>query len=72
MDNFYTRHKLAMGISKFTDNDVKVTGTVWANFLDMADRENILKAMAYLKDKPGHEWVLVQAYEEMKSTPYKK
>ena len=72
MDNFYTRHKLARDISKFTDNDVKVTGTVRANFLDTANRENVLKAMAYLKDKPRHEWVLVRAYEEVKPTPHKK
>ena len=61
-----------MAISKFSDNDVKVTGTVRANFLDTANRENVLKAMAYLKDKPRHEWVLVRAYEEVKSTPHKK
>ena len=61
-----------MGISKFSDNDIKVTGTVRANFLDTANRENVLKAMAYLKDKPRHEWVLVRAYEDVKSPQRKK
>ena len=61
-----------MGISKFTDNDVNVTGTVRANFWNMANRENVFKTMAYLKDKQIYEWVLVRAYEEVKSTPHKK
>ena len=61
-----------MGISKFSDNDINVTGTVGENFVDMANRENVLKAMAYLKEKPRHEWVLVQAYDEVKYTRRKK
>ena len=52
MDNFYTRHKLAMTISKFSDNYIKVIGTVHGNFIDGATRENVMKAVADLKDKP--------------------
>ena len=72
MDNFYTRHKLARSISKSTDNKVKVIGTVRDNFIDTANKDNVLKAIAYLKDKPGHSWCVVRAVEESKTPPLKK
>ena len=72
MDNFYTKHKLARTISKFSDNDVKVIGTVRGNFIDGVNRENVLKAVANLKDQPRHSLYLVRALKEQKTPPLKK
>ena len=72
MNNFYTRHKLARTISKFSDNDVKVIGTVRGNFIDGATRENVMKVIADLKDKPCNSWYLVRELEADKTPPLKK
>ena len=43
MDNFYTRHTLAMDLSKFTDGDICIIGTVRANTIDRMNLENVKK-----------------------------
>ena len=52
MDNFYTRHTLAMDLSKFTDGDICIIGTVRANIIIAMNRENVLKAILMLADAP--------------------
>ena len=69
---FLHEAKLARTISKFSDNDVKVIGTVCGNFIDGATRENVMKAIADLKDKPRNSWYLVRALEADKTPPLKK
>ena len=72
MDNFYSRHTFATHLKKFSDNDIKVIGTVRCNMVDSANRDNVLKGLERVNDKPMHSWVLVRAHDKVESTSNKR
>ena len=43
MDNFYTHHAIRRALQKFTDNKVKILGTVCMNFVDAVNKPNVNK-----------------------------
>ena len=72
MDNFYSRHTFATHLKQFSDNDIKVIGTVRCNMVDSANRDNVLKGLKRVNDKPMHSWVLVRAHDTVSSTSNKR
>ena len=72
MDNFYSRHTFATHLKKFSDNDIKVIGTVRCNMVDSANRDNVLKGLERVNDKPMHSWVLVRAHDTVESKSNKR
>ena len=72
MDNFYSRHTFATNLKKFSDNNIKVIGTVRCNMVDSANRDNVLKGLERVNDKPMHSWVLVRAHDKVESTSNKR
>ena len=72
MDNFYSRHTFATHLKQFSDNDIKVIGTVRCNMVDSANRDNVLKGLERVNDKPMHSWVLVRAHDTVESTSNKR
>ena len=72
MDNFYTRHTLALDVAKFSDGDIHIIGTVKGNLIDAINRGNILKALAHLAEAPRNHWNLVRAHEVVKKSKSKK
>ena len=72
MDNFYTRHTLALDVAKFCDGDIDIIGTVKGNLIDAINRGNILKALDQLAEAPRNHWNLVRAHEVVKKSKSKK
>lgn len=72
MDNFYTRHTLALDLAKFSDGDICIIGTVKGNLIDAINRPNIIKALAQLAQAPRNHWKLVRAHEVVKKPKSKK
>ena len=62
MDNYYTRHALARACSEFTDNAVKVTGTVKMNLVDKVNKLAVAQAVKDLEKKERGSWILVRVY----------
>jgi hypothetical protein len=62
-DNFYTRHTLATALSRFTDGNVVLLGTVHMNLVDKVNKVNLLLTGSMIKDKPRGSWLLVRAYD---------
>ena len=65
MDNFYTRHNLALQIKALTDNKTSVIDAVRLNLVDSANRKNLKTAKARIdknKDIPRGYWLLVQCF----------
>ena len=62
MDNYYTRHALARACSDFTDNSMKVTGTVKMNLVDKVNKPSVIQATKDLEKLPRGSWILVQVY----------
>lgn len=63
MDNFYTRHTLATQLAMFTDNEIRVLGTVRINNVDSVNRPSLNTAIERIKNSPRSSWLLVQVFK---------
>jgi len=63
-DNYYTRHAIANALTKFTDGEARVIGTVKFTNVDGTNRYYLSKAIELMKDQSRGSWALVQAYNK--------
>lgn len=72
MDNFYTRHSLVQKVLAITGGEVRIIGTVRANYVEGSNRGLIQQAMTELKNAPRNKWRLVRGKDPVPKATQRK